>query len=268
MLGGPLVCAAATWRRAAGRGRLGRRARAFAAVWSRSGPGSKQRSWPGPRQNHRNELFHGRQPKRRAGYTATNGGTMSLHQERAAAVRQLVDQAREIEKSGVSYATLDRIGGLLAAPGPPRRAFPPGRVSARTRRRHLSPERGPRPSLRALRLGRRAGQESAAAQSHDLGDHRRRPRRGAQRGLRPARQRCAARQGDSCARRRPRRRRCATATSSPTSPRTSITSRRRPAPATRCTSISMASASSTCPTASRSTWRPAPPSASWPGPRS
>jgi len=39
---------------------------------------------------------------------------MSLHQERAAAVRQLVDQAREIEKSGVSYATLDRIGGLVA----------------------------------------------------------------------------------------------------------------------------------------------------------
>lgn len=39
---------------------------------------------------------------------------MSLHQERAAAVRQLVDQAREIEKGGVTHATLDRIGGLVA----------------------------------------------------------------------------------------------------------------------------------------------------------
>jgi hypothetical protein len=52
---------------------------------------------------------------------------MSLHQERAAAVRQLVDQAREIEKSGVTHATLDRIGGLVA--GLARRAelFPAGR---------------------------------------------------------------------------------------------------------------------------------------------
>ncbi len=40
---------------------------------------------------------------------------MTLHQERAAAVRRLVDEARQIEKSGVTYATLDRIGGLLAA---------------------------------------------------------------------------------------------------------------------------------------------------------
>jgi rhodanese-related sulfurtransferase/predicted metal-dependent enzyme (double-stranded beta helix superfamily) len=40
---------------------------------------------------------------------------MTVHQERAAAVRQLVDQAREIEKSGVSYANLETIGGLLAA---------------------------------------------------------------------------------------------------------------------------------------------------------
>ncbi len=39
---------------------------------------------------------------------------MSLHQERAAAVRQLVDQARELEKTGVTYQTLDKIGGLLA----------------------------------------------------------------------------------------------------------------------------------------------------------
>src|SRR5436190_14848801 len=39
---------------------------------------------------------------------------MGLYQERAAAVRQLVDQAREIEKNGVTYGTLDRIGGLLA----------------------------------------------------------------------------------------------------------------------------------------------------------
>jgi rhodanese-related sulfurtransferase/predicted metal-dependent enzyme (double-stranded beta helix superfamily) len=40
---------------------------------------------------------------------------MSLHQERAAAVRHLVDQTREIEKLGVSHATLEKIGGLLAA---------------------------------------------------------------------------------------------------------------------------------------------------------
>ena len=39
---------------------------------------------------------------------------MSLHQERAAAVRRLVDEARAIEKAGVTAATLDRIGGLLA----------------------------------------------------------------------------------------------------------------------------------------------------------
>ena len=39
---------------------------------------------------------------------------MTLHQDRAQAVRQLVDQAREIEKSGVTPANLDKIGGLLA----------------------------------------------------------------------------------------------------------------------------------------------------------
>ncbi|HKV15582.1 MAG TPA: rhodanese-like domain-containing protein, partial [Reyranella sp.] len=40
---------------------------------------------------------------------------MSLHQERAAAVRQFVDQAREIEKDGVNGQALDRIGHLLAS---------------------------------------------------------------------------------------------------------------------------------------------------------
>jgi rhodanese-related sulfurtransferase/predicted metal-dependent enzyme (double-stranded beta helix superfamily) len=39
---------------------------------------------------------------------------MTMHEERAHAVRQLVDQARGIEKTGVSPATLERIGGLLA----------------------------------------------------------------------------------------------------------------------------------------------------------
>src|SRR5258708_2008411 len=39
---------------------------------------------------------------------------MSMYQERAEAVRTLVSQAREIEKSGVTYANLDKIGGLLA----------------------------------------------------------------------------------------------------------------------------------------------------------
>ncbi|WP_395713432.1 rhodanese-like domain-containing protein [Reyranella sp.] len=40
---------------------------------------------------------------------------MTLHIERAAAVRRLVDETRRIEAEGVSYALLDRIGGLLAA---------------------------------------------------------------------------------------------------------------------------------------------------------
>ncbi len=40
---------------------------------------------------------------------------MNLHQERAAAVRRLVDEARLIEKAGVTTATLDRIGGLLSS---------------------------------------------------------------------------------------------------------------------------------------------------------
>jgi rhodanese-related sulfurtransferase/predicted metal-dependent enzyme (double-stranded beta helix superfamily) len=39
---------------------------------------------------------------------------MTLHQERAAAVRQLVAEAREIEKQGVTPASLDRIGASLA----------------------------------------------------------------------------------------------------------------------------------------------------------
>ena len=40
---------------------------------------------------------------------------MSMHQERAAAVRHLIDEARTIEKSGVTYANLDKIGGLLSS---------------------------------------------------------------------------------------------------------------------------------------------------------
>jgi rhodanese-related sulfurtransferase/predicted metal-dependent enzyme (double-stranded beta helix superfamily) len=40
---------------------------------------------------------------------------MTLHQERAAAVRRLIDEARTIEKSGVTYANLDKIGGLLSS---------------------------------------------------------------------------------------------------------------------------------------------------------
>ena len=122
---------------------------------------------------------------------------MNLHQERTAAVRQLIDEARRIEQNGVNYATLEKIGGLLVVAGQPRRALPAGRVPAGRRRRHLPPERGPGPSLRALRFGRRFGQESAAAQSHDLGDHRRRPRRRAQRRLRAPRQRRAGGRGEA-----------------------------------------------------------------------
>jgi rhodanese-related sulfurtransferase/predicted metal-dependent enzyme (double-stranded beta helix superfamily) len=40
---------------------------------------------------------------------------MNLHQQRAEAVRRLVDEARQIERTGVSYATLEKIGGLLSA---------------------------------------------------------------------------------------------------------------------------------------------------------
>jgi len=39
----------------------------------------------------------------------------TLYQERAKAVRNLVDHAREIEKTGVTHANLDKIGGLLAS---------------------------------------------------------------------------------------------------------------------------------------------------------
>jgi rhodanese-related sulfurtransferase/predicted metal-dependent enzyme (double-stranded beta helix superfamily) len=40
---------------------------------------------------------------------------MNLHQERAATVRHLVDEARRIEKAGVTRAGLEKIGGLLSA---------------------------------------------------------------------------------------------------------------------------------------------------------
>lgn len=40
---------------------------------------------------------------------------MTLHQERAAAVRRLIDEARIIEKAGVTRASLDKIGGLLSS---------------------------------------------------------------------------------------------------------------------------------------------------------
>ncbi|MBS0222102.1 MAG: hypothetical protein JSR91_15310 [Proteobacteria bacterium] len=40
---------------------------------------------------------------------------MTLHQERAAAVRQFVDEARKIEQAGITYATLGQIGDQLAA---------------------------------------------------------------------------------------------------------------------------------------------------------
>jgi rhodanese-related sulfurtransferase/predicted metal-dependent enzyme (double-stranded beta helix superfamily) len=40
---------------------------------------------------------------------------MNLHQERAAAVQHLVDEARRIEQNGVNTATLEKIGGLLSS---------------------------------------------------------------------------------------------------------------------------------------------------------
>jgi len=40
---------------------------------------------------------------------------MTQHQERTAAIRHLVDEARRIEQNGVNYSTLEKIGGLLAS---------------------------------------------------------------------------------------------------------------------------------------------------------
>jgi rhodanese-related sulfurtransferase/predicted metal-dependent enzyme (double-stranded beta helix superfamily) len=40
---------------------------------------------------------------------------MNQHQERSAAIRHLVDEARRIEQNGVNYTTLEKIGGLLAS---------------------------------------------------------------------------------------------------------------------------------------------------------
>src|ERR1700730_10716087 len=40
---------------------------------------------------------------------------MPQHQERTAAIRHLIDEPRRIEQNGVNYATLEKIGGLLAS---------------------------------------------------------------------------------------------------------------------------------------------------------
>ena len=40
---------------------------------------------------------------------------MKVHQERAEAVKHLVEQARAIEKAGVTYTNLGKIGDMLAA---------------------------------------------------------------------------------------------------------------------------------------------------------
>ncbi|MFI5001275.1 MAG: rhodanese-like domain-containing protein [Reyranellales bacterium] len=50
---------------------------------------------------------------------------MTLHQERAGAIRRLVDDARQIEKNGVTPETLDKIGGLLATLARRADLFPP-----------------------------------------------------------------------------------------------------------------------------------------------
>ena len=50
---------------------------------------------------------------------------MKMHQERAQAVKHLVDQAREIEKTGVTYTNLGKIGDLLAALARRAELFPP-----------------------------------------------------------------------------------------------------------------------------------------------
>jgi len=50
---------------------------------------------------------------------------MTLHQERAAAVRRLVDESRAIEKTGVNRDNLEKIGGLLASLAARAELFPP-----------------------------------------------------------------------------------------------------------------------------------------------
>src|SRR5215470_2262837 len=150
----------------------------------------------GAYRDERNDRFHlptvvsgpiGRQE--RARYTACNGGINEPASatgrgrappgRRSAATRE---DGRELRHPGE-----DRRPSVGA--GRARRALPAGGVSARPRRRHLSSERGSRPSLRALCLGGRQARQSAAAQPHDLGGDRGRPWRGAQRRLRAAGQR-------------------------------------------------------------------------------
>src|SRR5215204_5566720 len=50
---------------------------------------------------------------------------MTLYQERAAAVRRLVEESRAIEKTGVNRANLEKIGGLLASLAARAELFPP-----------------------------------------------------------------------------------------------------------------------------------------------
>ena len=132
---------------------------------------------------------------------------MNLHQERAAAVRRLVDEARAIEKAGVTARQPgeDRRPPVVA--GRPRRALPPGRVPAGRRRRHLSPEpriptiasrstlRPAAPARRCRRTTTRPGRSSPASMAPSAMSST------------TASTTARARTSCSCARRRPRKRR-------------------------------------------------------------
>ena len=55
------------------------------------------------------------QPASEPLYCSPTEDPINLHQERAAAVQHLVDEARRIEQNGVNHATLEKIGGLLSS---------------------------------------------------------------------------------------------------------------------------------------------------------
>ena len=172
--------------------------------------------------------------------------------ERVAAVAATVSRVRAIARAeGETRAALDAIKDKLIALAARTELFPPAHfpVAGGPVRHGLPPVRGRRSALRALRLRRHAGQGAAAAQPHDLGGDLRRLRRRAQRLLRAHRQPRHAghrppapdRRADRDARQRRR-----------------LPARRFPhdrgdwATSPRCTCMSTAAASSTCPSASSS----------------
>jgi predicted metal-dependent enzyme (double-stranded beta helix superfamily) len=174
---------------------------------------------------------------------------MNQHQERTAAVRHLVDEARRIEQNGVNYTTLEKIGGLLASLASraelfPQDDFPLGADGGIYR---LSEDPDHRFALYASAggAGKKVPPHNHTTWAIIAGVH------GAERNVVYERLDNGAQPGVVKLREAPAKE-----------------SRRPPVRAMRCISTSMASAWNTCPTACRSTWRRRRPSASWPRPRS